>query len=337
MVLILTDRRDPWAMAVEAELRRRGTPVHLVYADSLPSSLQINWVVSGERDVGQSACLINGSEHLDPRDLTGVFVRTSVGRLPLHTPHLDSCDRVYVERETSAALFAWLNALACPVVNRPVPGAHTDLSFFRASMSETLRAAGLHPSPAVVVSHETTALSWYDQWNRHVLARVVGNGRSAILDGQHGRETLRRLVGQSPVVMQPLSTGRLLSVFIIGRIALGAWWEGAGTGSNGIAERLRFEAIDPNLTERGLALAQALQLSFAACQLHLADSGTLTCLDLSDRPQFNHCDEVLRGMIVACLVSILSGRRGEGDDSCVRAHRRSHRGQYLCAAFGQGT
>lgn len=310
--MILTDRGDPWAAAVDAELRRRGTLVHLVYADTLPSSLQINWLVSSGDDVGHSACLINGSKRIDPCDLTGVFVRTSVGRLPLNTARFDPCDQAYVEQETSAALFAWLDGLVCPVVNRPVPGAHTDLSFHRASMSEMLRAIGLRPSPVMVASHETSALNWYDQWNCHVSARVVGTSRSEVLDGEHGRDALKRLVRQGPIAMQPLSKGRLCSVFIIGRIALGAWWEGFSGGAETMTGRIRFGAVDPAVTERGLGLAQALQLSFAECRFQLADSGAITCLDVSDRPQFDRCDEVLRGMIVACLAALLSAKKGRG-------------------------
>jgi hypothetical protein len=52
-------------------------------------------------------------------------IRGVLTRLPAvfaaDLPHIAAADRAYVAEEMSAFLLAWLSALRCPVVNRPVP------------------------------------------------------------------------------------------------------------------------------------------------------------------------------------------------------------------------
>ena len=59
-------------------------------------------------------------------NLTGVLCRMPFP-IRLDLDELNAHDRDYVKKETSAAWLALLNALACRVVNRPVPGGPSTL------------------------------------------------------------------------------------------------------------------------------------------------------------------------------------------------------------------
>lgn len=61
---------------------------------------------------------VAAAEQRSTDDVTGVLVRLAAVT-PQHLPHFIDEDRDYAAAEMTAFLVYWLNALSCPVVNRP--------------------------------------------------------------------------------------------------------------------------------------------------------------------------------------------------------------------------
>jgi hypothetical protein len=78
------------------------------------------WRYYGGGAAGAGRAVIGG--HVVRADeITGVLTRTT-GVWEGELIHIEAKDRAYVAAEMSAFLMAWLSALDCPVLNRPVPG-----------------------------------------------------------------------------------------------------------------------------------------------------------------------------------------------------------------------
>src|SRR6185295_4851852 len=112
MFLILGDPEDVLASAVHRRLtaagRRTAWLTETELAESTPFALRRH----GGRVSGFLRC---HGEDVPFDDLAGVLVRLGRGWWP---SRVEADDRLFVYHETLAALFALLDSLRCPVVNR---------------------------------------------------------------------------------------------------------------------------------------------------------------------------------------------------------------------------
>ena len=117
MILILAEPADPWAMGVHRELLRRS--VFWIQPAQLLDRV-LNWPVEIESPLLPGSLVVDGTTR-PLTNLTGVFAGLSLSLL-LEIEDLSVQDRDYVVKEATAAWLAFLNALPCAVVNRPIPG-----------------------------------------------------------------------------------------------------------------------------------------------------------------------------------------------------------------------
>ena len=112
MLVILASPRDVAARALANRWTARDamllTPADLSTA---------GWCFDPAAPGGGSAVI--AGQRTRVQDIRGV-VTCLPAVLPGDLPHIVPSDRAYVAEEMTAFLLAWLSALACPVVNRPV-------------------------------------------------------------------------------------------------------------------------------------------------------------------------------------------------------------------------
>jgi len=119
MWLVLCDANDASAMLAYQALRARGiAPLELITADAL--SVAEEW----EHRVGGDAPSLRFRLG-DGRSFEGGALRGVLNRLytapTWHWRAAAKADQEYVQQELIAFFLSWLNALPCPVINRPTP------------------------------------------------------------------------------------------------------------------------------------------------------------------------------------------------------------------------
>ena len=125
MILILADSTDPWATLVHREAQRTGGDVFWVEPVLFLDKILLNWPVVGGEAVVPGSLDIDGRT-IPLNDLTGMFARLPFP-LRLDLDGLSDADAQYVTKEATAAWLAFLNAMPCSVVNRPMPGGRPTL------------------------------------------------------------------------------------------------------------------------------------------------------------------------------------------------------------------
>jgi hypothetical protein len=85
-------------------------------------------------------------------DVAGVLTRLP-GVSPAMLSHIEPADRVYVATEMHAFLVAWLDALPCPVLNRPSPGCLAGPSWRHEQWVQTAAQIGMPVQPVQLSTH----------------------------------------------------------------------------------------------------------------------------------------------------------------------------------------
>jgi hypothetical protein len=119
MWLVLCDANDASAISAYQALHARGiAPLELVTADAL--SLAEEWEHRVEGDSASLRFRLG-----DGRSFEGGALRGVINRLytvpTWHWRAAAKADQEYVQQELIAFFLSWLNALPCPVINRPTP------------------------------------------------------------------------------------------------------------------------------------------------------------------------------------------------------------------------
>ncbi|MEJ0076941.1 MAG: hypothetical protein WDO17_16150 [Alphaproteobacteria bacterium] len=119
MWLVLCDANDASAMLAFEALGARGVaPLELVTADAL--SLAEAWEHRIEGDAASVRFRLQDGRSFDGAALSGVLNRLFT--VPTwHWRAAAKADQEYVQQELIAFFLSWLNALPCPVINRPTP------------------------------------------------------------------------------------------------------------------------------------------------------------------------------------------------------------------------
>src|ERR1700737_3099354 len=112
MYLLLGDLQDPFCQTIRASLKVMGYEARIV-ANPLMQPLRFAWRLNTLSSASQ-LMWEDGTRLLDA-EIEGVLVSIPGG---IARDGWNPDDLAYVQRETHAALLAWLWSLNCPVVNR---------------------------------------------------------------------------------------------------------------------------------------------------------------------------------------------------------------------------
>lgn len=301
MILILADSTDPWATLVYREAQRTGGDVLWIEPLKLLDAILLNWPVVAEEAIGCGSLNINGRT-IPLDDLTGIFSRLSFP-LRLDLEGLSDADAQYVTKEATAAWLAFLNALPCSVVNRPMPGGRPTLLSGSPLLATLAREHGfLLPASRCTTSH-VDALQQLKAWGESAYLRPLGSVEPGQFVHAHdGAEQIRRVMKQQAVSLQVVPPGQQASVYVVGEEV--------------VATVLRPSEAVPQPMEvlsdhagQCLGLARALGLTFAECQIVIHPDGAVSCLDISSAPNFWRCPQDAQQQIVEHLLEHLSELR----------------------------
>ncbi|MFO0774050.1 MAG: hypothetical protein U0172_05225 [Nitrospiraceae bacterium] len=238
-------------------------------------------------------------------ELAGVFVRTPIGNVTLAADSFAPEDRHYAEYEWSAALYGWLNAQSCPIVNPPAPGRSATMRVSHPILRSALTQAGFAHCDQVVLTQKERVLEQYDRWNRHVRLHALSpSGRPLYVHGVEGVNVLQALGPGEPVVMQPVPEGQRLHVFVVGQTVIGGRWRTAV--QNAVLRERVLDAVTvfPHVAQQCRQVTRALGVLFAEFELVQGRDEQIYCMGVSDSPLYDQCSDVLRESIVRSLASL---------------------------------
>ena len=301
MILILADSTDPWATLVHRDARRTGGDVFWVEPVQLLDKLLLHWpVVTG-------GAIVPGSLEIDgqivPLDhLTGIFARLPFP-LRLDLEGLSDADAEYVTKEATAAWLAFLNAMPCVVVNRPVPGGRPTLLSGSPLLAKLAQEHGFLLPASRCTSSQADALQQFMTWGESAYLKPLGSTEPGqFLPSQDGVEQIRRVMEQQAVSLQAVPSGQQATVYVAGEQVV------ATVLRPGEAVSQPMEVLSAHAAQC-LGLVRALGLTFAECQIVITSDGGVYCLDISSAPNFWRCPQNAQQQIVEHLLEHLSELR----------------------------
>jgi hypothetical protein len=315
VILILADSTDPWATLIYREAQRTGRDVLWIEPTKLLDAILLNWpVVDGEAIV-PGFLDINGRTIL-LEDLTGIFSRLPFP-LRLDLEGLSDADAQYVTKETTAAWLAFLNAVPCSVVNRPMPGGRPTLLSGSPLLATLAREHRFLLPASRCISSPADALQQFTAWGGSAYLKPLGSVEPGqFLHAHDGSEQIRRVMEQQAVSLQTVPLGQQATVYVAGK-EVAATVLRSGEAISQPTEVLTAHA------GQCLGLARALGLTFAECQMVIHSDGAVSCLDISSAPNFWRCPQDAQQQIVECLLEHLSELRSLSHyDSSHRADGR---------------
>lgn len=299
MILILANPTDPWATLLHREIKRRHRKVSWIQPAQLLDSVQLNWPAAADPSVISGSVIIDGLT-VPLTDLTGVFARLTWPPV-LGLEGLSQPDQDYVTKEAIAAWLAFLNALSCPVVNRPIPGGWPTLLAGSPLLSRMAPEHGFGLPPSRCMSSRADALVQFAAWGERVYLKTVGDSEPGmILQAHDGREQICRLLEQQAVSMQSIPHGQRVTMYVVGDQVVGtvvkpdvAHESGGFLSAMPIGQCIRF--------------VHALGLSFAECLMVIGAEGQPWCLDVVGPPNYWTCPREVQQRLVNQLATHLLG------------------------------
>jgi hypothetical protein len=323
VILILAEPADPWATLVHRELLRRSEEdLFWIQPAQLLDRVLLNWPVGTRSQLLPSSLVVDGTTR-PLTDLTGVFVRLSFPLL-LELEDLSVQDRDYIVKEATAAWLAFLSALPCAVVSRPIPGGRPTLLAGSPLLSQRAREQGFMLPPSHCTSSCADAILQYSAWSERAYLKPLGSHEPGIfLYAQDGVEQIHRIMERQAVSMQSIPEGQRLTVYVVGGDAVATVIH-AGDRS----ESSRDVPAIP--THECLGLVREMGLTFAECRFIVTPEGQTYCLDVSSAPSIWHCPQDVQHQIVSRLAEHLSEERSLPlDDSLNGTYGRSGAGERL--------
>ena len=317
MILILADSTDPWATLVDREARLSGGDVFWIQPAQLLDRILLNWPVVTGVSVVPGTVVIDGRT-IPLADLTGIFARLTLP-LPLELEELSLPDRDYVIKETTAAWLAFLNAMPCSVVNRPIPGGRPTLLAGSPLLSQLAEEHGFLLPPSRCTSSRADAIVQFSAWSERVYLKPLGSHEPGIfLHAHDGGEQICRVMERQAVSMQAIPRGQRVTVYVVGEEIVATVLQ----PGEELQQRMEMPLVS---SERCLGFVGDLGLTFAECQFIVTPEGPIYCLDVSSAPSYWHCPQEVQPKIVCRLAVYLSEQRSLPlHDSLVGADSRSH-------------
>jgi len=301
LILILADSTDPWATLVHRGAQRVGKEVLWVEPLQLLDKILLNWPLAGETASPSGFLEIDGLR-ICLEDLTGIFAQLPFP-LRVDLEGLSDADAEYVTKEATAAWLAFLNAMPCSVINRPVPGGRPTLLSGSPLLAPLAQAHGFLLPSARYTSSQDDALQQFMAWGESAYLRPLGSVEPGqFLHSHDGAAQIRRVMEQQAVSLQAVPSGQQATVYVAGERAVATVLRPGETGSQPV-EVLSAHAA------RCCGLVRALGLTFAECQIVIDLSGGIWCLDISGTPNFWRCPQDVQQQIMEQLLEHLSERR----------------------------
>jgi hypothetical protein len=247
LVLILAGDWDPLALAVRDELERRGRD-HAMLSTDWSRDSELVWT-----PIPFGGSMKLGGRRVELGSLTGVLARHDV-LVQLPGTLEPSGDR-YPLYESAAALLALLDAMPCPVVNRPKPVPRSRVMMLSPALA---RAAGFEPVPTVVASSRDDALAAVAPDGLQTLVgRVSGSFDDRVVATRaSAAAAIDALLPHGAVVIKTLTPAAVVAAFVAGDVVVGAAWSeeagaleqldldpAAGQAARAIAERLGVQLV----------------------------------------------------------------------------------------------
>ena len=323
MILILADSADPWATLVHREAQRSGGDVFWIQPAQLLDRILLNWPVATGASVVSGKVVIDG--HTIPlADLTGIFPRLTLPP-PLELEELSLQDRDYVIKETTAAWLAFLNAMPCSVVNRPVPGGRPTILAGSPLLSQLAEEHGFLLPPSRCTSSQADAILQFSAWSERVYLKPLGSHEPGMfLHAHDGVEHICRVMERQAVSMQAIPYGQRVAVYVVGAEIVATVLQ----PGEDLPQRMEMPSVQ---AERCLGFVGDLGLTFAECQFIVTPEGPIYCLDVSSAPGFWCCPQGIQQQIVYRLVDYLSRLRSQSlHDSLDGPDGRSSARERLC-------
>ncbi len=306
MILILADSTDPWAARIHQEAQRTGSDVCWVEPMQLLDKVLLNWPVSAKESAVQGFLEIHG-QRIPLDTLTGIFTRLPFP-LRVDLEGLSDADADYVTKEATAAWLAFLNAMPCPVINRPVPGGRPTLLSGSPLLAPLAQAHGFLLPSVRYTSSQADAVQQLMAWGGLAYLKPLGSSEPGqFLHSHDGAEQIRQVMEQQAVSLQTVPPGQQATVYVAGERAV------AMVLRSGEAVSQPVEVLSAH-TARCCDLARALGLTFAECQIVIDPSGDLWCLDISGMPNFWRCPQDAQQQIAEQLLEYLSEQRSLSQD-----------------------
>ncbi len=172
MILVLADSADPWTTLVHRECisYRRRSLLDPSCTTLGQGAIQLAGGIGGFERTWKSG---GRRQTILLSDLTGIFARLTLPP-PLELEELSLQDRDYVIKETNAAWIAFLNALPCAVVNRPVPGGRPTI-LAGSSSSQLVQDHGFLLPPSLCTSSQADAIFQFSVWGQRGYLKPLGS------------------------------------------------------------------------------------------------------------------------------------------------------------------
>lgn len=322
MILILAESTDPWATLVNREAHTGGA-VFWIQPAQLLDRILLNWPVVTGASVVPGTVVIDG--HTIPLGaFTGIFAPLTLPP-PLELEELSLVDRDYVIKETSAAWLAFLNAMPCSVVNRPVPGGRPTTLAGSPLLSQLAEEHGFLLPSSHCTSSQADAMLQYSAWSERAYLKPLGSHEPGMfLQAPNGVEEICRVMERQAVSMQAIPPGQRVTVYVVGEEIVATVLQ----PSEDVPQRMEMSSVS---SERCLGLVGDLGLTFAECRFIVTPEGQTYCLDVSSAPAFWCCPQEVQQQIVCRLVEYLSEMRSlSRHDSLDGSDSRSGARERLC-------
>lgn len=303
MVLVIADRCDGWASEVQNELTSRGVSTTWIAPSAVLSDVVLHWIV-GNRSKPEVGYVSLAGEQIPFHELTGILVRaTRFG--PSGDADMDPQDLAYVQREAQAAWLAFLNAVPCRVVNRPLPGTGSGRSLINHQVRAISTREGLTPLPYFVTASAAEALAQCHRWDYRVLVSKIGGGDAPHVYGNEA-ECIRGLERSAGWVLcvQHLLPGTLYSMVVVGDQVASARLPIHGcVGASRQPVELDQERTKWNAS--CVAVAQALELDFAEIRLLVTSDSTAHAVSVRGAPDHEEMYLPMREEVADMLATYL--------------------------------
>jgi hypothetical protein len=301
LILILAESTDPWAILVNRQAQDIGGYVLWVQPGELLDRILLNWPVIANVPVMPGTLVIDGRT-ITLDDLTGILARLPFP-LRFDLEGLSDADAQYVTKEATAAWLAFLNAMPCSVVNRPMPGGRPTLLSGSPLLVTLVRDHGFLLPASRCTSSQADALQQFKAWGESAYLKPLGSIEPGqFLYSHDGVEQIRRVMEQQAVSIQAIPHGQPVTVYVVGEEVVATVLQ----PSEDVTQRIEMPSV---LSKRCLGLVGDLGLTFAECQFIVTPEGPIYCLDVSGAPGLWCCPQEVQPQIVCRLVEYLSKMR----------------------------
>jgi glutathione synthase/RimK-type ligase-like ATP-grasp enzyme len=311
--LLITERLEPTADLLLAELRRCNIPCLRWNLDQFPFNAELTYRVSNDHFGGELA--IDG-RRLDLASVGSIWCR---GFRPSGFPEdLSDVDRKFVENESQRALDALMTVMGVRWINHPHCHARANA---KAAQLYMARQVGLEIPPTVITNDAEEARRFARQWNK----QIVYKAHSQSFNLEPGKVLYTGIISDSeikdldlieisPGIFQKyVSKAYEVRVTVVGSRIFAGKINSQASAETAIDWRRRPYDIEEkpirlpaDVEAKLLALMNAFGLYFGAFDLIVTPEGNHVFLEVNPAGQYLWVEAVTKLPITAALAEKLS-------------------------------